>query len=153
MAVTMGMRLSEILKLRKDEVSLVKKEIKLDPNRLKTRQARKVEIPISDEVYPTLKEFMGLASGDYVFPMERDPTRPQRDNRHWWTLARKKAGVKMRFHDARHTAITNAVAAGIPTEWISQVFGATPQVLSRIYSHLRSEDKEQFRTLFKGRFK
>lgn len=152
MALTMGMRLSEILKLRKDELNLERREITLDPNRLKTRRPRKVAIPIANTVYAPLVSQYDLTASSFVFPMERDPNRAQSDNRHWWTLARKDAGVKCRFHDLRHTAITNAIAAGIPAEWVTQVFGATPQVISRVYAHLREDDKEQFRTLFDGRF-
>lgn len=153
MALMMGMRRSEILQLRKEEVDLEKRCIVLDPNRLKTRRARQVPIPIADEVYPLLVRHVQGASGIFVFPKDSDPNQPQTDNRHWWTLARRKSGVNCRFHDLRHTAVTNAVSAGIPTEWISKVFGATPQVLSRVYSHLREDDMKQFRELFAGRYK
>lgn len=153
MALMMGMRLSEILKLRKEEVNLDRKEITLDPNRLKTRKPRKVPVPIANDVLPLLAAAFAEAKGIYVFPMDRNPDEAQSDNRHWWTIARRRAGVKCRFHDLRHTAITNAIAAGIPTEWVTQIFGATPAVISRVYAHLRKEDQEQFRNLFDGRFK
>lgn len=152
MAVYMGMRLSEILKLRVAEVDLINKQISLDPNRLKTRQPRKVPIPIANKVYPELAKWVESAKGSCVFPMDRNPDEAQSDNRHWWTLARKASGIQCRFHDLRHTAVTNAVAEGIPTEWISKVFGATPQVLSRVYAHLREDDKEQFRSFLDRRF-
>lgn len=152
MAVLMGMRLSEILKLRKEEVNLTRRQIVLDPNRLKTRKPRKVPIPIANDVLPLLKAAFDSATGIYVFPMDRNPDEPQADNRHWWSAARRKAGVACRFHDLRHTAITNAIAAKIPSEWVTQVFGATPAVISRVYAHLREDDQEQFRSFNDGRF-
>lgn len=152
MAVYMGMRHSEILKLRVEEVDLAQRQINLDPSRLKTRQPRKVPIPIANKVLPELKQMIEQAKGIYVFPMDRDPNQAQADNRHWWTYARKKAGVSCRFHDLRHTAITNYIAAGIPTEWVTQVCGVTGQVISKVYAHLRKNDQEQFRSVFDKRF-
>lgn len=153
MAMRMAMRLSEILKLRVEEVNLEKRTIILDPNRLKTRQARKVPIPISNTVYDDLAKYVLDAKGIYVFPMDRNADEPQADNRHWWTRARRASGVQCRFHDLRHTAITAFVSGGMATEWISQVCGATPQVLGRVYSHLREDDMEKFRQFWDGKEK
>ena len=55
MAFTMGMRISEILHIKKEEIDLVEREINLDKKRLKTRRARKVPIPITEAVYGLLK--------------------------------------------------------------------------------------------------
>lgn len=152
MALTMGMRIGEILNLRKDEVDLVAGTIKLDPNRLKTRQARKVPIPIANSVVERLNAQVASVDSPFVFPMESDPGKPQTDNRHWWDLARSKAGVQCRFHDLRHTWASNMVSMGMSQEWIVQVGGFTQAVMSRVYAHMNTKDQDKFRAAFDGKF-
>src|ERR1051326_448329 len=120
----LGLRISEILHLRKEEVDLKRRVIDLDPKRLKTRRRREVPIPIMDEVYPYLRQAYQSAKGDFIFPAERrvyeggseavvtvDLTKPQDDNRWFWDKVRAATGLQVRFHDLRHTAITNALVA------------------------------------------
>lgn len=151
-SLTMGMRYSEVLKLRVDEVDLEKRVINLDAARIKTRRRRKVPIPISNPVIDELAERVRSAQGIFVFPMDRNPNEAQSDNRHWWTGARKAASVQCRFHDLRHTWASNMIAMGMPQDYIVKVGGFTPQVMSRIYSHMNEESQEQFRSAFDGRF-
>lgn len=161
MAVTMGMRISEILHIRVEEVDLKSRQINLDPRRTKTRKPRKVPIPISNAVYDRLKERVKYAPGPYVFPAvdmtnpispKVIPHKPQDDNRYHWDRARELSGVDCRFHDLRHTAITNALDAGMPPLSACKIFGATMQVIERIYDHLKKDRSEQFRGMFDGRF-
>lgn len=171
MAVTMGMRIAEILHLRRDEVDLFRKEINLDAGRLKTRRRRKVPVPISDDVFPLLKSYVLAAKGTAVFPAEHiegwegaggknpgrkivrvERDRPQDDNRYWWDRAREATGVNCRFHDLRHTAITNALAAQMPATTAEKIFGATPETIRRIYDHVMPDAQKGFRGLFAGRF-
>lgn len=152
-SLTMGMRITEILKLRVDEVDLVNGEINLDAARVKTRRRRKAPIPISNEVKPELYARVREAKGIYVFPMYRNPDEAQSDNRHWWTMARRSAGVECRFHDLRHTWATNMISMGFPEDHITKVGGFTKQVMSRTYSHLNREAQNKFRGAFDGRWK
>lgn len=159
MAMTMGMRFSEIMKLRKTEIIFKVDdksgkeyaEIVLDAGRLKTRMARKVAIPVANDVLPFLKQFYDEAKGPYIFPSERSPNEPQRENRHFWDIARRKSGVNCRFHDLRHFAASTLISEGFPTEWITKCLGMTPEVLSQIYAHMRTEDSEKFRHAFDGK--
>lgn len=151
-ALTMGMRFSEILKLRVDEVDLEKRVLNLDASRLKTRRPRKVPIPISNSVLDELARTVREARGKFVFPMDRNPDEAQSDNRHWWTMARRASGVQCRFHDLRHTWATNMIALGKPLDHISKVGGFTLQVLTKIYSHMRDDALDQFRGALDGRF-
>lgn len=158
MALLMGMRLSEILHLEVIEVDLKRRELNLDPGRLKVRKPRKVPVPISNSVYPELSLAVKSAIGIYVFPgidrstQEIDLKKPQKDNRHHWDRARKEAGVKCRFHDLRHTCLTNALAAGMKPLTASKIFGATIQVIDRIYDHVNVAASEDFRRVFDGKF-
>jgi integrase len=157
MALTMGLRMSEILQLKKEEVSLEKQELNLDPSRLKTRQPRKIEIPITDIVLPLLKERFDSAEGEYLFPSEThgviDLKKPQSDNSYHWTKARLATGVKCRFHDLRHSCLSNALANGMQPLTASKYFGCTQEVLNRVYDHIRLKDKILHRDILNGKKK
>lgn len=152
MALTMGMRLGEILKLRVDEVDVGKRVLNLDAARIKTRRPRRVPIPISNQVLEDLLARVNAAQGKFVFPMDRNPNEAQSDNRHWWSMARRDSGVNCRFHDLRHTWATNMVARGTPQDYIVKVGGFHPDIMSRVYSHMQEDSMEEFRKAFDGRF-
>jgi len=152
MALTMGMRHGEILKLRVEEVNLEKRIINLDAARVKTRKPRKVPIPISNPVLSELTQRVRDAKGTCVFPMESDANRPQVENRHQWNKVRRDSGVKCRFHDLRHTWASNMISMGAPQDHIVKVGGFTAQVMSRVYSHMQEDAQNKFRSAFDERF-
>lgn len=151
MALTMGMRRSEILQLRRDEIDSVKRVLNLDANRLKTRQPRKVPIPISDQVWPLLEA--RLYNISYIFPSQVrgviNTDKPQRDMSYHWNKVRAASGVQCRFHDLRHTCVSMHLAAGMTISDAVKIFGATSQVLERIYHHVRQDASDAFRSRLK----
>jgi integrase len=156
----MGMRISEILHLAKAEVNLKRLEIDLNAKRVKTRKRRQVEIPIADDVLPLLQSAYHESEGLYIFPatfhhvpgQPIDWNQPQDDNSYVWRKVKAAAGVECRFHDLRHTAITNMVVRGMPETSIRQICGVEEDTMRRIYAHLKKELKTQFRGLFRGKF-
>lgn len=153
LAYYMGMRLREILHLQRDEVDLERGEIKIAPERIKTRQPRVIPVPIHENVAAPISEALAACKGKFVFPSRLrncvgapfDYSRPQDDNAKPWRRALKIANVKCRFHDLRHTAITNMLAAGIPPLSVSQVTGAGLRVINRIYNHITDSVVDQIR--------
>src|SRR5690606_6336722 len=111
-------------------------------------------------VYPLLKKAAEEAKGEYIFPKIEtrkkgapiDWNKPQSTHKRAWTKTRKDAGVQCRFHDLRHTCITNALDAGMPPLMASKIFGASLATINRIYDHLKEKRKGQFRSLFRGKF-
>jgi integrase len=154
MAFTMGLRISEILQLRKEEVNLELREINFDPKRLKTRRPRKTPVPITSAVYALLKQYYEASQGIYIFPSMKnhkiDWIKPQSDNSYWWTKARQHAGYQCRFHDLRHSCLSNALARGMPPLTASKIFGCTQEVLNRVYDHIRVQDRELHRAILEG---
>jgi integrase len=60
-----------------------------------------------------------------------------------WAMVRRKAGVKGRWHDNRHTLITELAESGAGDETIMEIAGhVSRQMLSR-YSHIRMEAKRK----------
>jgi integrase len=56
-------------------------------------------------------------------PLPKDPTRPITSFKTAWSKVRKKAGVKGRWHDNRHTLVTELAEAGAGDEVIMSIAG------------------------------
>jgi integrase len=70
-----------------------------------------------------------------------DPTRHVTTLKSAWTTVREKANVKGRWHDTRHTLITELAESGAGDQTIMDIAGhVSRQMLSR-YSHIRTEAK------------
>jgi hypothetical protein len=54
-------------------------------------------------------------------PRQNDPTRLMVTLKTSWSNVRKKAGVSGRWHDNRHTLITDLAESGVPDETIRDI--------------------------------
>ena len=136
-----GMREGEILNLTPDRVSPEKRLIALRPEDTKEKKAK--EIPIIDEIYPTLLEFYQKATGNTrIFGVTKDQF--IRDVRE----ACKKIGLpygrrsKNGFtaHSLRHTFKTNAMRANIPQAVRMMISGHSTPEMDLRYTHPQLED-------------
>ena len=94
----------------------------------------------------------------YVFPAERyggsgaifeacvystDPTKPIGSIKEAWEAAKARAGVKCRFHDLRHTAVSRMLDAGVPIAKVAKIVGWSPATMVRMaarYGHFALEE-------------
>jgi integrase len=106
-----------------------------------------------------LSRFPNRKPGDFVFPFERyggkgssktfgfagsvsyctGPTRPVGDWKEGWEAAKKRAGVKCRFHDLRHTGCTRMLEAGVPFSVLADIMGwsaSTAVRMAKRYGHI-----------------
>ena len=84
----------------------------------------------------------------YVFPFGKgrasDPTRGQTTFKTAWNNVRKAAKVTGRWHDNRHTFITNLAESGEASdETIRQIAGHVSNRMLRHYSHIGMEAKRR----------
>jgi integrase len=84
----------------------------------------------------------------YVFPWQGgtgivDPTRPMAGWRSAWRSILREAGIKARFHDLRHTAVTTMTEAGLPDHTIMAQVGHLSPAMVKHYSHTRREALNQ----------
>jgi integrase len=84
----------------------------------------------------------------YVFPWQGgkgiiDPTRPMAGWRSAWRSIKKEAGIKARFHDLRHTAVTTMAEAGLPDHTIMAQVGHVSPAMMKHYSHTRRQALNQ----------
>jgi hypothetical protein len=128
--------------------------------RSKTEAGEGRTIPLNADLFEALtdhacwytKRFGTVQSEWYVFPgrigrpeagnrRPYDPTRPVTTLKTSWKNVKAKAGVEGRFHDARHTLVTELAENGESDQTIMDIAGhVSKQMLSR-YSHIRMEAK------------
>lgn len=133
-AIETGMRAGEIFSLEWKQVDLKKGIITLQPEQTKTNEGRK--IPISPKLYQTLTEIRKIAGPVFNF---RGKSIGSVKNAFKQTC--KRAGIKeFRFHDFRHTFVTNMRKAGKQDRVIMAITGhKTLSMLTR-YDTVDEED-------------
>ena len=95
-----------------------------------------------------LKEFGETRPEWYVFPFGKpqptDPTRPATSFKTVWAAIKKDAGVTGRWHDNRHTFITDLAESGEASdETIRDMAGHVSKQMLKHYSHIRMEAKRR----------
>ena len=76
-------------------------------------------------------------------PLPTDPTRPITSFKTAWVKVREKAGVKGRWHDNRHTLVTELAESGAGDEVIMSIAGHVSRAMLSRYSHVRMEAKRR----------
>jgi integrase len=139
MASTMGMRRGEIFNLRWDRVNFDNETISLRAEDTKTRKPRTFAISP-----PVLIELMSReAPSPFVFPHRDNISKPMDKDgfRTAWGNLKSKFDITGRFHDLRHTFLTNAFKAkGANAALICHYAGLSLEVAVRTYLHFNEED-------------
>jgi len=112
-------------------------------------------IPMSDELFDVIKDHADWFTGRFgetkpeyfLFPYgprwPSDPTRPTLSVKTAWGSVRDEAGVKCRFHDLRHTALTKMAEAGVPESTMMALAGHLSRAMLERYSHVRMKAKRE----------
>jgi integrase len=153
-----GMRDKEIRELTIGQVDLEKLVITV--GRAKTDAGEGRTIPINSTLLPELLNYLrwyterfGIAKPEwYLFPgrigkpargekRPLDPTRPVTSLKTSWKNVKQQAGVKGRFHDIRHTLVTELCESGAGEQTIMDIAGHISQQMLKRYSHIRMQAK------------
>jgi integrase len=142
----------ELKSVKWQDVDLFKKLVKVD--RSKNESGLRT-IPLNRDATEALLELrrraeaFGYAEPEhYVFPACQhghiDPTRHQKSWRSAWRSLTDEAGLRgFRFHDLRHTAITELAEAGTPDAALMAIAGHLSRRMLEHYSHVRMKAKRQ----------
>ena len=88
-----------------------------------------------------------IPSGSCSLPGNRfgpfDPTKPVGSLMSPWYTALKKAKVKCRPHDLRHTFCTKMAEAGVPESTMLDIMGHMSTAMLRRYSHIRAKARRE----------
>ena len=133
-ALNTGMRKSEILNLRWQEIDLVNRKITV----INAKNNESRVIPINQTLYQELLGLSKRAKGEYVFP-DRNGY-PFKEVKTAFSSALKRAGIEdFRFHDLRHTFGSHLVMQGVDIRTVQQVMGHKEIRMTMRYSHLSPE--------------
>jgi len=148
-----GMRDAEIRGLQWGRVDFVKAILTVGDSKTEAGEGR--TIPLNSALLETLvsyekwyaKRFGAIQPEWYVFafgkPTPNDPTRPMVTLKTAWDNVRKKAGVTGRWHDSRHTLITDLAESGAGDETIRDIAGHVSRQMLKHYSHIRMDAKRK----------
>jgi integrase len=148
------LRDKELREIRWEQIDLVHKKA-LTLSKSKTEAGTGRVIPLNETAIAALEAHAAWytwRSGAgrpewYVFafgsPLPADPTRPNTSFKTAWIKARAKAGVKGRWHDNRHTLVTELAESGAGDEVIMSIAGHVSRAMLSRYSHVRMEAKRR----------
>jgi integrase len=153
LALNAGMRDAEIRGLQWGRIDLSKEILTVSTSKTEAGEGR--TIPLNSALLAVMvkhanwyrKKFGPLQPNWYVFPFGRpypsNPTRSVVTLKTSWNNVRAKAKVKGRWHDNRHTLITDLAESGAADETIRQIAGHVSQQMLKHYSHIRMAAKRQ----------
>lgn len=130
-SIMTGLRRSNILKLRWDQVDFNRRMIIIDGSEMKAGQTHVV--PITQSVVELLSSQLGKHN-IYVFTYNGEPIR-------WfdksWKSALKRAGIEdYRWHDNRHTWASLLIQNGVPLHEVQEMGGWHSIQMVQRYAHL-----------------
>ncbi|NIM59224.1 MAG: tyrosine-type recombinase/integrase [Candidatus Aminicenantes bacterium] len=129
-ALNTGMRRSEILGIRWCCVDLKRRVIKVE----KTKSGKARLIPINDLLFRELQRMKSEnEKAELVFPYQ--------SVRKAFEKARRRAGLKIRFHDLRHTFASRLVANGADIETVRELLGHQSITTTQRYTHSNDDRK------------
>jgi integrase len=154
LALHAGVRDKELRSLQWDRVDLQKAKLIVGDSKTDAGVGR--TIPLNADVLAALvahsrwylEKFGETRPEWYVFPFGKpqptDPTRPQTSFKTVWAKVKDRAGVAGRWHDNRHTWITDLAESGEASdETIRDLAGHVSKQMLKHYSHIRMEAKRR----------
>jgi integrase len=154
LALHAGMRDAEIRGLQWDRVDLRRAIVTVGDSKSEAGEGR--TIPLNGDILQALVEhskwdlrkFGETKPEWYLFPFGKpqptDPTRPVTSFKTVWSKVRKKTGVAGRWHDNRHTFVTDlAESPEVSDETIRDLAGHVSKQMLKHYSHIRMEPKRR----------
>ena len=133
LALSTGMRKSEIMKLNHSDIDLFTGRIVLQ----QTKNGERRLIPLTGHALEVLKELSLNRQQHITLLFPSDNTNSPMDLRFPWEQALKKAGVSnFRFHDLRHSAASYLVMNGATLVEIAEILGHKTLAMVKRYAHL-----------------
>ena len=145
-----GLRDKELREIKWQQIDLIQKKT-LTVGKSKTDAGTGRVIPLNVTAIAALeahaawytRRFGECRPEWFVFafgkPLPNDPTRPITSFKTAWTRIRKRSGVTGRWHDNRHTLITELAESGAGDEVIMSIAGHVSRAMLARYSHPRME--------------
>lgn len=136
MLIYSGVRISELLNLKKEDVHL--EEQWFDVKQSKTDSGVRV-VPIADKVLPFWQEFMQRSKGEYaICTVNGQKLTYDNFKAKYWRPLMQQLNMKHTIHETRHTFISQCVAKNINMTVIKKIVGhkSIMNLTERIYTHV-----------------
>jgi integrase len=136
-ALRTGMRQSEIMSLRWQDVDVTTNQIMIR----KSKSGKPRFIPLHPDVQAILRNLP--RTSDFVFPNSNGgPGIWDGALRFAWESAKDEVGIQdFRFHDLRHTAASHLVLKGASLQVVAEILGHGDLRMTQRYAHLSPEFK------------
>ena len=85
--------------------------------------------------------------------LRADPTRPMGSWKVAWKNIQRTAGIKCRFHDLRHSAVTRLLEAGASFPLVAEILGwsaSTTYIMIKRYGHIQIDVKRRAMDAMRG---
>ncbi len=126
-----GLRVSELLKLRWDYIDLQSGELRLPD----TKSGRIHLMPLPKDAVELLKALPCRESNPFVFPGRRQGTYMSRIDKAFYKI-RDEAGMKnLRFHDLRRTTGCSILKHTGSLTMVGTVLNQTTDYVKKVYAH------------------
>jgi integrase len=151
LALNAGIRDAELKQLTWAQIDLKKGYLTVGKSKTEAGEGR--TIPLNSALSETLAEyaewyevvFSEIRPEWYLFPFGKprpsDPTRPVTTLKTAWDTVRRNSKVTGRWHDHRHTLITDLAESGAGEQTIMDIAGHVSRNMLKHYSHIRMEAK------------
>ena len=153
LALNAGMRDAEIRTLTWAQVDFEKQFLTVGKSKTEAGEGR--TIPLNSVLLPALlhhsrwytRRFGMMKPEWYLFPFGQskhlDPKRPMTTLKTVWGNIKETAGITGRWHDNRHTLITELAESGAGDQTIMDIAGHVSRQMLARYSHIRMDAKRK----------
>jgi integrase len=142
-ALETGMRSSEITSLRRRQVDLNRRIVRL----VETKNTMPRTVPLSQCATELFREALSHPirpiDTDLIFfgePGRDGRRRPYQFNKVWIDIKTGLGMKNLHFHDLRHEAVSRFVEAGLGDQEVAAISGHKSMQMLKRYTHLRAED-------------
>jgi integrase len=133
LALSSGMRFSEILRLRWEDIDLERQLLVIK----KTKNKERRTIPLAGPALELLRELESQSPSDVGLVFTVEGSKKPVDIRNAWLRAKVEAEISnFRFHDLRHTAASYLAMNGATTLEIAEILGHKTLAMVKRYAHL-----------------
>lgn len=142
-ALGTGMRSSEITSLRRSQVNLKARVVRLIDTKNDTPRTVPLTLQATEAFKEALENPIRPIDTDFIFygePGREGKRRPYVFTKVWTTLKTEIGMPDLRFHDLRHEAISRLVEAGLSDQKVAAISGHKSMQMLKRYTHLRGED-------------
>ncbi len=143
-ALATGMRSNEIVSLRRSQVDLQRRVVRLT----NTKNGGARTVPLTLDAKKVFEEALANPvrpiGCDLIFfgepGKDKKTRRPYTFNKIFGTIKKDLGLADLHFHDLRHEAVSRLVEAGLSDQKVSAISGHKSMQMLRRYTHLRAED-------------